>query len=75
MDGVGVKALGDREHLEEASPPAVVDLAHVCDLQPGHVVGLALAGDLQLLSGVVHDIFSSSLLNPGWKRPRFVQKT
>jgi hypothetical protein len=57
MDGVGVKALGDREHLEEASPPAVVDLAHVCDLQPGHVVGLALAGDLQLLSGVVHDIF------------------
>ena len=57
MDGVGVKALGDREHLEEASPPAVVDLAHVCDLQPGHVVGLALAGDLQILSGVVHDIF------------------
>lgn len=56
LDGAGVEAPGDREHLEEACPLAAVDPALAGDLQLGHAVGPALAGDLQLPPGVVHDL-------------------
>ena len=56
LDGAGIAAPGDREHLEEACPLAAVDLALAGDLQLGHAVGLALAGDLQLPPGFVQDL-------------------
>ena len=56
LDGAGVAAPRDREHLEEVCPLAAVDLALAGDLQLGHAVGLALAGDLQLPPGAVQDL-------------------